>query len=216
MGFFWLTESNVLITGVTQWLIRFDEFLSQAGILRGCRRLGLALAMARSCEAGRGWADSMSMPAARISARASTKFSSKCINSLRKLATRLSRVSWNSASSPLLSVRRYAAMRDSRWSAVRGLCIVSPRPTAAPESLVESCLKVTSFDTSNVRKNQPYGRVRAAGSSRSLSFPKRQNASGKRAWMHQGWASHALKSFVRIAVFGAVSFAVFTMVLSLV
>lgn len=99
--------------------------LIQGGMRR--RRSDRTFPLAFPCKGvfgfRRGGAYSISMPAARSSARASIIRFSNSIKSWRKLAMRFMRVSLNSASWPLFKVSTYWTNRRSRSSAVSVLGI---------------------------------------------------------------------------------------------
>jgi hypothetical protein len=69
---------------------------------------------------GLGGAYSMSIPAAKSSARASIISFSNCMSLLRRFATLFKRMSLNSCMRPLWTVVRYSTSRRSRSSAVPG------------------------------------------------------------------------------------------------
>lgn len=92
------------------------EFLTQTGIARAvCSSRSLA---ASHFFSGAGAACSISIPAAKSSARASIIASINCISCFRKFPIRLSRVSLNSRILPWCTDFRYSMIRRSRSSAV--------------------------------------------------------------------------------------------------
>lgn len=116
------TEHNIasVIIKIVPY-VPVPAFRSHIGILAALGPTGsLPIVASKVLRSGLGGAYSISIPAAKSSARASIISSSNCISRFRELAIRLSRVSLNSANRPLCSVTRYSTSLRSRSSAVLG------------------------------------------------------------------------------------------------
>jgi hypothetical protein len=114
---------SVIYTLVTRRIVRL--VLNHTGISALLGPIGsLPSTTFLSRLSGRGGAYSISIPAAKSSARVSIISFNSCISLLRKLAIRLSRVSLNSASLPWWTLARYSTILRSRSSAVLGFRIL--------------------------------------------------------------------------------------------
>ena len=112
------------------------DFFNQTGICAFFGPIGsLPRATSKTFFAGRSGANSINIPAAKSSARASMISSSSCMSFLREFAILFSRVSLKVLSCPLCSVDKYSIILRSISSAVAGFRIGQGSPLLAPAGM---------------------------------------------------------------------------------